>query len=236
MEERKTEILRGMLCERLHAYRVFQFALGSDPTEEFLATFFSEATEGVLRTAASVDVEGFESALALWESYKTEYESDEKAYLEACTSRYTKLFVGPGELAAAPWECVYLSGERMLFQASTLAVRDAYRAAGFKAAGYPHVSDDHIAIELDFMARLAERSLRAFDAGDGDEYDCSLAFQADFLSKHLLVWAGDYAADLSQAAEGTLYEAVGALLSAMLPFDATLLDELREAGLSNQGA
>ena len=76
----------------------------------------------------------------------------------------------------------------------------------------------------------------SFDANDGDEYERTLTLQADFLSEHLLVWAGDYAADLSQAAEGTLYEAVGALLSAMLPFDATLLDELREAGLSNQSA
>ena len=231
MGDQKAEVLRGMLCQRLHAYRILQFALGSDPTDEFLSLCFSEATEGVLATAESVEPEGFAPVRGAWDSCKASHEEDPKGYLEKCASAYTKLFVGPGELKATPWECVYLSGERMLFQESTLAVRDAYRAEGFKAAGYPHVSDDHIAIELDFVARLAQRALEAFDASDAAEYERLLSAQSNFLDEHLMKWALDYASDLESAAEGTLYAAVAKMLAAFLPFDAALVGELKEAGV-----
>ena len=105
-------------------------------------------------------------------------------------SVYTKLFIGPAKLPAPPWESVYATGEPLLFQESTLAVREAYRRAGYAAAGYPHEADDHLAVELDFMATLASDARAAYEAGDKGRSADLLSVQRDFLREHLLAWVG----------------------------------------------
>lgn len=71
------------------------------------------------------------------------------------------MFIGIGT-RVAPWESVYVSPDRLVFQASTLAVRDAYGAAGFVAKNKGAEPDDHIATECDFMAKLAAQAAEAF--------------------------------------------------------------------------
>ncbi|MCB8816455.1 molecular chaperone TorD family protein [Desulfosporosinus shakirovi] len=72
-------------------------------------------------------------------------------------TEYTRLFIGPTKLPVPPWESVYVSKERLLFQESSLKVRQrqCYLNYNFLPAKYRSEADDHIALELDFMYNLS---------------------------------------------------------------------------------
>jgi len=110
----------------------------------------------------------------------------------------------------------------MLFQRSTLEVRNFYRSQGFIPAEYPHVADDHLAIELDFMAQLALRMLEAAQANDEEVYKNSLVASREFLDEHLLKWVPQYVVDL-QEEQAVFYPLVVRALQLFLQKDAGLL-------------
>lgn len=82
--------------------------------------------------------------------------------------------------------------------------------------------DDHIALELEFMAVLAEEML----SKENLCYSClGLAdAQIKFLEDHLLKWAPEFAAELQQATSSPLYKGLAELLQEFLPSD---LQQLR---------
>jgi len=101
---------------------------------------------------------------------------------------YVKVFVGPGTLKARPWETIHLEESRALFQPELLPIREAYREAGFLPARYPHVQDDFIGLELDFLAKLADAALEAWESGHDAAATERLQQSREFLEKHLLRW------------------------------------------------
>lgn len=140
---------------------------------------------------------------------------------------YTDIFIGPHELAAPPWESVMRTGKRVLFQPEVLDVRESYRAAGFLPAGYPHVGDDFIGTECDFLAKLAERAFRASEVEDREQATRALAASAEFLDTHLGVWAEDFAEKARLEYEGCFYSRFAAFVAALCEHDAHLLGSLQ---------
>lgn len=135
---------------------------------------------------------------------------------------YTRLFIGPAKLPAPPYESVYRSPDRLLFQEETLAVRKAFRAYGLETARAGSEPDDHIGLELQFLAETCRVAAEAGVAG----VDQVLRDQAAFLDEHLLQWAADFAADVTRSAETGFYRGMAQLLMGFLPVDRRLLDEL----------
>lgn len=131
------------------------------------------------------------------------------------------LFVGPGPLLAPPYESVYLSREHLLFEEQTLQVREAYRAFGLVAPALNREPDDHIGLELHFLAEVCLRSLDALDAGDDDRLDATLAAHQAFLTDHLLVWGPDCLGRIREHATTDYFRGVALLTSG-------LLDQARE--------
>lgn len=123
--------------------------------------------------------------------------------MENARSQYSKAFVGPGKLAAYPWESMYVETVPGLFQDSTLAVRRSYAAQGMKSAHLNAEPDDHIATELHFMSKMSERSI-------GSEFDLSelISVQISFLDDHLLQWIAEYAAKMQESGVAPFYSAV----------------------------
>lgn len=223
-------IVKTALIARTYLYRMFQMVFGDEPTEELLAALFSDTTGEALDCFKGGDSPAFGEALALFAKSGEAYKGDPAGYLEAAERDYMHVLVGPQDLKAPPWECVYLTNERVLFQEATLKVREAYRSENMLPSQYPRVSDDHIAIELDFMAKLSEKAQGAFDGGDTREYRRLLEAQRSFVRDHPMRWVASYAADVSDAAPGSLYECAGALCAAFLPADAEVLGELLDEG------
>lgn len=109
--------------------------------------------------------------------------------IEALQQDYRSLFVGPGHLLAAPWESVYLTADHVLFGPQTLQVRREFQRFGMTI---PHLSiepDDHLGLELRFIAHLCEVGLQALDSNQPEQGTPLLSEIRRFLSQHLLKWA-----------------------------------------------
>lgn len=115
---------------------------------------------------------------------------------EAVEQDYLRLLVGLGTPLAPPWESVWASDARLLFQRQTLDVRYWYRSAGLQAAELHHEPDDHIGLELEFVGRLLER-------GDDDT-------AAAFVREHPLAWADRWLLAVEQNARTAFYPALAA--------------------------
>jgi TorA maturation chaperone TorD len=102
---------------------------------------------------------------------------------------YTPLFIGPGKVLAPPYESVHFSSDRLMFQKETLQVRQWYARFGLQSEKIYNEPDDHIGLELIFMAHLASQAAVAAGQGDDETLDRMLEAQREFASKHLFRWA-----------------------------------------------
>lgn len=207
-----------VLGNRRFLYALVHRAFASEPDAALLAVVLDEHARDECSLLDDADGAG----LSLWRALADEAACDEDGRLR---SEYTRLFLGPEKLPAPPWESVYVNGEPLLFQESTLAVRDAYRRAGYLAAGYPREADDHVAIELDFMATLASKSCEAAVL-DRE----ALAVQLAFLEEHLLVWMDSFAERLCACdTVSGFYPSFARLAALVCRRDAEVLKELLAA-------
>ncbi len=141
---------------------------------------------------------------------------------------YTRMFVGPYNLDAPPWESAYVSKERLIFQEETLRVRKKYLKYNLLPSNYGHEADDHLGLELDFMYRLSNLALeRVMESDmDGNSYYEILSDQKIFLEEHLLRWVPDFAQDMADSAETEFYMGMAKVLRGFLEIDLKALIEL----------
>lgn len=133
------------------------------------------------------DVRAGLAALQAWS--RTWRDDASSASFDELRADYARLFMGPGRMLASPWESTYFNDERLVFQQQTLQVRAWYRRYGLEAAHLNQEPDDHIGLELLFLAHLAQRGLQALAQQDGIVFDDALEAQRAFLTEHLLRWA-----------------------------------------------
>lgn len=215
-----------LLAGRAYGYRFFQKTFGEEPTREMIDEVRSDAAQDALALFHTIaDKQYVEFRELLHHRYR---ETDDTV-LADLKREYLMLFIGPGSLEAPPWESVHINRERLLFQPSTLEVRQAYRKEGYVPADYPHVADDHIALELDFMAKLAALTTRAYETGDLYEAQRLVSAQLSFLDEHLLIWVRLWSASLYGIEGCRFYPLLAELLLRTMRVDRSLLDELRSA-------
>ncbi len=129
-----------------------------------------------------------------------------------------RLFIGLDRVLAPVWESVYFNENRLVFQQQTLQVREWYARFGLQIERLNREPDDHIGLELNFVAHLAARALEAVEE-DAQAFEELLQAQRDFLSEHLLRWGPAWAKLVKQYAETDFYRGIanlthGALLVA----------------------
>ena len=216
---------RDLLLIRQYIYNVLQIVFGQSPKEQVLLALFSEESLQTLSALVDDPESSYGRAVAEFEAAKSTYlePEDAEALINTLNIEYTRLFVGPGNLPAPPWEMVYQTGRRELFQHGVLELREIYRSVGCEPAEAPHVSDDHLGIELDFMRFLCEKTLLALEQDDKDATENLMSVQKMFLEKHLLVWVPKFLADFEPAAKEPLYIASSKLLGAFIELDANSL-------------
>jgi len=141
---------------------------------------------------------------------------------------YVRLFVGMGRVLAPPYESVYFDEERTVFQERTLQVRAWYRRFGLEVVAGSGEPDDHIGLELGFLAQLAKLSLRALAEQNTENLECLLRNQHAFLSEHLLKWAPLWCALVDQHARTSFYRGVAWLVQgALTELGATMDPDVR---------
>jgi TorA maturation chaperone TorD len=187
------ESIELVLTNRSFLLGMVARGFSEEPDQAFVDMLESEhAREEV----ALLQVDGKDSLGPLFEQVLEAIPSEDAA--SDLAHEYVRLFVGPGTLKASPWETSYETGKRVLFQPNVLELRDVYRSAGFVPMRLRQVSDDFIGIECDFVAKLAEKTRKAFLEGDGSSVRVTLSQAYRFLGEHLLVWIGDFASSLDE--------------------------------------
>jgi TorA maturation chaperone TorD len=207
-------ISADVLAARRYLYTLFQALFGEAPDPERLSRMDPELAHLAFGVLGCGPQRGFVEAL-----------EDAKSDPEATCRLYTREFVGPGKLPAYPWESVYASGDEALFTETTLEVRRAYRSQGLLPAQYPQVADDHIGLEMGFLAALADRACAAQEQGCEGALRIALAASRDFLVEHLSRWVGRWAGDLTRASGAGVYSLGASAANAFVERDLDLLGE-----------
>ncbi len=143
---------------------------------------------------------------------------------------YAKIFLGAGIFkdcdAAYPYESVYTSPGRLIMQEARDQVLAAYRAKGLDKDAALNFPEDHIALELEFMAFLCRETQHALAARDWPEVSTGLKEQKDFLEQHLLNWVPAFCADVLKLANTDFYRAVAGMTNGFLAMEKAILEEL----------
>ena len=208
----ETNDMMEQLSARRYAYCVFQRLMGDAPAAEVFEAIDAELLRESF-SIAGID-EDDPRAVAFFDALAAA-----SADAEGLSGEYARVFVGPAALSAPPWESVYRDHRRMLMTPVTLSVREAFRAQGFIPQRYRHVPDDHVALELDFLAALAGEVLEACKAGDMEACERQVESGTRFASEHLGAWVSDFANDLRKKADAPFYAAAGDMLGAFVEAD-----------------
>ena len=143
--------------------------------------------------------------------------------VEDIAADHARLFVGPGRVVAPPYESVHRSYEGLLFDEETLAVRAWYRRYGLSAPREGREPDDHMGLELEFLATLLGAALEAID--EDDDHDAAVFAQGarDFLDEHVRQWAPTFFGIVLEQAATHFYRGVAHLALGLLDESATIL-------------
>lgn len=135
------------------------------------------------------------------------------SHLEALNIEMTRLIEGPGLTPAVPYASYYLHDGRMMGPAA-LAVRRLYHAWQAVPVGDARLPDDHIALELGFLAYLAERAAE-------DPMETTKALQAgqELIVRHLLPWLPRFCAALAAATSTPFFRGLAELTEAAVDND-----------------
>ena len=227
MNDQTREAAELLLSNRLFLYSLLHKLFGREPDEELLNILTDEHTGEAFGLLSEEEKDIMDRTAVFLGEIREEKQNP--AFLEEAKDEYTRLFIGPMSLVAPPWESVYGQKDAMLFQESTLEVRNTYRQYGLIPEGYPHVADDSLALELHFMALLAQRGLDAFYAGKNDDLTADLTGSSDFLKKHLLVWVPKFLERMKGAKTSILYPQMCLVLDEFLRKDAETVKEVLQA-------
>jgi TorA maturation chaperone TorD len=147
--------------------------------------------------------------LKLLQEWQKKSMTDES--FEKIQADYTRLFIGPGKVLAAPWESVFFNEERLTFQEETLDVRHWYRRFGLEAEKIHHEPDDHIGLELIFMSHLATLAIQALEQHDQSRLEEIMEARRQFFTKHLGAWALSWCDLVEKNARTDFYEGLAHL-------------------------
>lgn len=154
---------------------------------------------------------------------------------------HSSCLLGMSANPVSPFESVHTSDKQLMMQDSRDQVVHAYAQSGFAKAGEYHVPEDHISLELDFMAGLGMRAADAVAsvlsgslddadaAGKIGQAECDLNAQLDFLEKHLLVWVPGFCDGLESKASTPFYRGAAQMLRAFLEQERSYLERLNTA-------
>ena len=159
------------------------------------------------------------------EGYHQLYDYLKRAWDDSVTELaidYVSTFIGHGVngySAAYPYESVYTSERRLLMQEARAEVLATLRENELMRGSW-NEAEDHIALELEFMQRMALRAAEAV---------AYLRTSYDFLENHLLNWVPMLVADMRMHARTLFYQGLAQLTLGSLQEDEAVLRELLDS-------
>jgi len=208
---------------RRRLYAVLGTAFYRQPSGPFLEALASAD----LQSAVSIPVncrearEGLELLASSLEPFRQGADDKDVAALEF---DYFQMFIGAGMPKVPPWESYYRTEERLLFSCHTLEVRAWYDRFGLASDRKGAEPEDHIGLELEFMAHLCHRSNQCRLRGEAVEARSAAGAQREFLAGHLLEWAPGFCREVSRSAGTPFFVGLARLTEGFLLWDHRFLD------------
>jgi len=172
-----------------------------------------------------------EPAAELIQSMRKEFEAG--ADLEPLKIDFSKLFVGPYKLLAAPYGSVYLESDRKMMGDSTLDAKNRYQEAGLNTAKNFKDAPDHIGAELEFMYYLIFKEIEAFANSDIETAIGFIQKQKSFLEDHLMAWVPVFAKSIIESADKPFYSNLAKATVSFLKESHRVVCSVLEAGQPN---
>ena len=227
----KPEMIDELISASDNRQAIYSF-LARTYAVEFTAETLKELAENRglwSRLAEGPEIRGTELA----EGFKTLAEfaaklngSDlETARLELAVE-YAGLFLGVRQVPPHPSESVYTGKGRLLMQKPRDDVMKIYRRMGLERSSEFNEPEDHIAVELQFMADLSGKSGEALRTGDLVEAKNCLEVQRDFVSEHLIKWVPMLAKDILRGAQREFYKAIAKITEGYVRIDRDVLVQM----------
>lgn len=155
-------------------------------------------------------------------------ESLDDEELEMLAVDFDRVFFGMGPLTARhafPYESVYTSDRGILMQEAYAQVVRTYREQHLAKDSSFSEPEDHLAVELSFMATLADRTAAFLREGHEEAAEETLTRQLSFAEEHLLNWIDRFCIDLAAAAPG-FYGALADFTIGFVRADAAAIAEM----------
>lgn len=122
------------------------------------------------------------------------------ATLDRLAADYAAIYL-TGAYGASPCESVWLDDDHLACQGPMFALRELYAAAGLAATDWRRRPDDHLVLQLLFIAHALRRA-----AGPDD-----LRRLAAMLDEHLLRWLPDFASRVAARCEQPFFAVLAGL-------------------------
>ena len=215
--------LRNILKTRLWVYKFLSRCFYPEPSWKELQ---DAPANNLFRRLINMESEHVNSGLCLLADVIDTLPQWTKVDWEKLRQEYQRLFIGPGSLPVPPWESVYVSEERIILDEHTLAVREIYREWGLEVAHVNQEPDDHIGLELEFMAVLTKRGLHCSHTENQHLLTQILETQHTFLTNHLFSWVDQFCSMLVRSSKHPLYRGIAMFMPEYLRVDAELIEEI----------
>ena len=194
-------------------YGMFVKLLWKEPDLEFLLSLLDGIVEREKGSA--------QSSPLMAEGWKDIRHYLEKKGADEVEYEFVQLFLGPHQPDILPYESYYLSGR--VFQAPLAAVRGFMKEVGLeKIEGQLPEPEDTLGFELEIMNWMISKQTSTEDSETEEQW---LDLQANFLKKHLLVWAPTCAQEIESASHAEFYKGVGKLLRGFLELEKQLFHD-----------
>lgn len=149
---------------------------------------------------------------------------------------YARVFLSAGVydgLTAEPYESVFTSEEQIMMQEARDSVVRLYREQGLQIDPELHMPEDHLGLELGFLAFMAQRASDAIDPHEplaiAGELAADLTTMRDFAADHVLNWVPDLAKVVDEYARLPFYPALVRIVEAYTGTVVLNLEALLEA-------
>ncbi len=215
-KEISTEEIKKATMTRGTLYRVLSRGFSLEIDEAYLEWMvLLEPTINEL--ASHIDNEDFEKGAdrlaAFVHSVKQDYEKDKGKFLQDLAVEYASLFLNVGPKPVYLAESVYLGKDHLLYEEPYFDVVRIYGLYEFKKRSSFKEPEDHIAIELEFMAHLCDLACLSLDQENKEYAAGYMENQIEFLDLHLSKWVPKLVEKLRWASKNDFYLALGDLLS-----------------------
>ncbi|MDS9472713.1 molecular chaperone [Sporosarcina pasteurii] len=222
------EELNYILRARQFIYDILARFFVEEPSKEYLTYFVENELVNIFPFVE--ESKGIEEAIEDIKAYLKEHDviHNDDDY-ENLHWDYTKMFIGPLELTAPPWESVYVRKDRLLFQENTVAVQRKYEEFGFVIRDQNLEAEDHVGFELNFMFHLNELCIETIEKAEPHaiSYLSYLIDQQEkFLENHLLAFIPAFSEKVIENADTQFFKGMAKLLDAYLKLDQAILREI----------